>query len=211
MRTMFKCCARLLGLILVGPLLVACGPAQPVKVLPEDADINWKAEPGGIVLKFAAAKDLNLDRGQPSSLSICVYQLSDARVFEQLRNQGRMGLEALAACDQAGGGEMCQDREGLAALAACQKFGDTVLAFNRYFLEPGQKPEPQFLDRREGAKFVGLAAGYYNLESSRCVRLFPVPIVEVSDGWFSSHREPGQLTVELNFGPDWPEAPALDR
>lgn len=188
--------------------LTSCGSGQPVKMLPEDSDVNWAAEPGGIVLKFNASKDLNMDQGRPSSLSVCVYQLSDARVFEQLRQQGQVGLEALADCDKSGGPETCQGLEGLAALAACQKFGDTVLAFNRLFLEPGQKPEPLFLDRRDGAKFVGVAAGYYNLESSRCIRLFPVPIIKVSDGWFSDHREPGQLIIELNFGPDWPEAPA---
>lgn len=193
---------------LVWPLLVSCGPGQPVKVLPEDADIDWAAETDGIVLKFKADDDLNLDRGRPSSLSVCIYQLSDARVFEQLRGQGQVGLETLAACDKAGGSENCRDLEGLAALAACRKFGDTVLAFNRFFLEPGQKPEPLFLDRREGARFVGVAAGYYNLESVRCIRLFPVPIVKVSDGWFSSRRKPGQLIIELNFGPNWPESPS---
>ena len=205
---MFKAFLYIAALLVGGLISASCGNGQPVKIVPEDSDINWAAETGGIVLKFSASNDLNLDQGRPSSLSVCVYQLSDSRVFEQLRQQGQTGLDALAACDQSGGQEACRGPEGLAALAACKKFGDTVLAFDRLFLEPGQKQPELFLDRREGARFVGVAAGYYNLESNRCVRLFPVPIMEVSDGWFSSHREPGQLVIELNFGPDWPEAPS---
>ncbi|MDR2946067.1 MAG: type VI secretion lipoprotein TssJ [Candidatus Adiutrix sp.] len=197
--------------VIAWPLMASCGSGQPEKMRPPDADLNWAAEPEAIVLKFQASDDVNLDQGRPSSLSICVYQLSEARVFDQLRGQGQAGLDNLAACGEAGGEEICEELTGLAALAACQKFGDTVLAYDRYFLEPGQKPEPIFLDRREGARFVGLAAGYYHLESDRCARLFPVPIVEVRDGWFSSHREPGQLVVELNFGPDRPEAPPTER
>jgi len=197
-------------LFIIGLSLFAmsCGSDRPVKMQPEDSDIKWSAEANAILLNFQASKDLNEDRGKPSSLSVCIYQLSDSRVFEQLRKQGQTGLDALAACDKSGETEICQDKTGLAALAACKKFGDTVLAFNRIFLEPGQKQEV-FFDRREGAKFIGLAAGYYNLESDRCIRLYPVPIIEVNDGWFSSHREPGQLVIELNFGPNWPEAPPI--
>jgi predicted component of type VI protein secretion system len=209
MKTRFTV-SRYLLLFSAWLLLSSCGSDPRVKMLPEDSDIDWAAKPDGIVLKFKASPDLNMDRGRPASLSVCVYQLSDARVFEQLRGQGQAGLETLAACDKSGGAENCRGLEGLAALTACRKFGDTVLSFNRYFLEPGQTPAPLFLDRREGTKFVGVAAGYYNLESDRCIRLFPVPVVKVSDGWyrFSSHREPGQLIIELDFGPDWPEAPA---
>ena len=165
--------------------LHACGSGGPVKALPKDADVYWAAEENASVLKFKAGQDLNLDQGQSSSLYVCLYQLADSRMFEQLRSQP----------------------EGLAALAACDKFDDSAVAFQRIFLEPGQSLE-LFLNRREGAKFLGLAAGYYNLESQRCRGLWPIPIVSVSDGWFSSHREPGQLVVEMSFGPHWPEAKA---
>ena len=176
----------LLRALIILPLvgLSACGSGAPVKALPPDADVFWGAEENALLLKFKAGPNLNLDRGQPSSLAVCVYQLADSRMFEQLRSQP----------------------EGLAPLAACDKFDDSVLAFQRVFLEPGQSLE-KFLDRREGARFVGVAAAYYNLESERCIRLLPIPLVNVSDGWFSSHRAPGQLVLELNFGPDWPEGP----
>ena len=165
--------------------LAACSSGPPAKALPQDADVYWGAEENALLLKFSASPDLNLDQGQPSSLAVCLYQLSDSRLFDQLRSQP----------------------EGLTALAACQSFGESVVAFQRLFLEPGQNLE-KFLDRREGAKFVGLAAAYYNLESQRCLRLWPIPVVKVSDGWFSSHREPGQLVLEMDFGPDWPEIKA---
>lgn len=181
---------RFKSLILGFPLLAcaflsACGSGAPVKALPKDADVFWGAEENAVLLKFKARPDLNLDQGQPSSLSVCVYQLADSRMFEQLRSLP----------------------EGRAQLAACESFGETVVAFQRLFLEPGQTLN-KFLDRREEAKFVGLAAAYYNLESERCLRLWPIPIVTVSDGWFSEHREPGQLVVEMEFGSDWPEAKA---
>lgn len=183
-----KSCLKLLATGLLLPALAAlsaCGSGAPVKALPKDADVFWGAEENALLLKFKARPDLNLDQGQPSSLAVCVYQLSDSRVFEQLRSQP----------------------EGRVRLAGCEGFGDSVVAFQRLFLEPGQRLE-KFLNRREGAKFVGLAAAYYNLESERCLRLMPIPIVTVSDGWFSSHREPGQLVVDLEFGSDWPEAKA---
>lgn len=171
------------GVITLG--LTGCSSSQPVKAEPPDADIVWGAEDNAIVLKFKASKDLNMDRGQPSSLSICLYQLSDSRTFDQLRLQGP---------------------EGLAALASCENFGSAVVAYQRLFLEPGQHLET-YINRWEGTKFVGVAAGYYTLESNRCARIIPVPIVKISDGWFSSHREAGQLIVNLNFGPDWPQTP----
>lgn len=179
---------KLLSIGLLLPALTAlsaCGSGAPVMALPKDADVFWGAEENALLLKFKARPDLNLDQGRPSSLAVCVYQLDDSRMFEQLSTQ----------------------TEGRVKLAGCDKYGDSVVAFQRLFLEPGQRLE-KFLDRREGAKFIGLAAAYYNLESERCLRLLAIPIVTVSDGWFSSHREPGQLVVEMEFGSDWPEAKA---
>lgn len=186
MKVYIKLCFYIL--FCLSPAFIGACSSQPVSVLPKDADVLWSAEKDAIVLKFSATRDLNLDQGRPSSLSICVYQLSEARLFEQIREEGP---------------------KGLAALAACQRFGDSALSAARYFLEPGQTLEPQFVERREGAKFVGLAAAYYNLESERCARLFPIPIIQISDSWFGEpRREPGQLLVELVFGANWPEPPA---
>lgn len=167
--------------IMIGAAILfgaACGSGQQNKVQPEGANINWSAEAKAITLKFKASNDLNLDNGQPSSLPICLYQLSETHAFEQLRSQGQPGLDTLAAC---------------------KKFGGTVAASNMLFLEPGQTLEI-FLDRREGVKFVGLVAAYSRLDSDRCIRLYRIPTIELSDGWSSSRWEPDQLIIELNFG-----------
>ena len=56
------------------------------------------------------------------------------------------------------------------------------------------------LDRPEGAKYVGVAAGYYDLRKERAVRFFPIPVTEVKRG-STVVSEPGVLNLNLTLGP----------
>jgi hypothetical protein len=59
-----------------------------------------------------------------------------------------------------------------------------------------------FLDRAEGAKFVGIVGGYYLLQKEQSVRLFQVPVEETVD-WKERTKtvRPGLLNIYLYLGP----------
>src|SRR4029079_6990677 len=68
---------------------------------------------------------------------------------------------------------------------------------------PGQHSILQ-LDRAQKAKFVGITAGYYQMEASRGARLCEVPLTVESEGMVSKPYKaaPATLALRLNFGPD---------
>jgi hypothetical protein len=60
-------------------------------------------------------------------------------------------------------------------------------------MQPGQELT-QALDRAEGAKYVGLVAGYFHMQKGRMVRLLPVPVQEATG-------QAGILKIDFYLGP----------
>lgn len=122
---------------------------------------------------FRAARDLNLSRGKPSSLSICAYQLTDRRAFDSLRD----------------------DPDGMAALLACEEFDDSVVGRERLFVNPGGEKVETF-ERRRGARYLALAAGFHNARADGATLLLELPPVTLKSG----RRPPPCLGVLLESG-----------
>ena len=59
------------------------------------------------------------------------------------------------------------------------------------------------LDRAEGAKYVGIVGGYYQLEKENSVRLFQVPVVEefLDEKRQTKTMKPDILDIRLYLGP----------
>ena len=92
---------------------------------------------------------------------------------------------------------------------------DQISAFSAYtgssqqlsslllFIEPGQTRQLS-LPRLEGAKMVGIAAGYAHLDPTRSVKLYQIGVDVTSTGFFSKTwtATPRPIAIDLLVGPD---------
>jgi type VI secretion system VasD/TssJ family lipoprotein len=124
-----------------------------------------------VTITLRADPRLNLYQGIPHTLVACTYQLKDPNAFNQL----------------------VDERDGLSKLLECGRFDASVAYAKRSVVQPGQEIR-ESLDRAEGAKYVSVVAGYYNLQKWNVVRLFQIPV-----GTLSS--KPQNVNIELYLGP----------
>jgi type VI secretion system VasD/TssJ family lipoprotein len=127
-------------------------------------------EKESIILKIRSDPQLNLFQGQPHSLALCTYQMKDPNAFNQLTDE----------------------RNGLSRLMECERFDGSVLSSKRIIVHPSQQLK-EVRDRAEGARYLGFVAGYYPLEKSRVVLLYPLP-------YPSSKGGPKELVINLDLG-----------
>jgi type VI secretion system VasD/TssJ family lipoprotein len=156
-------------------LILGCS-GVPKNVLKESP-----AEPEAIVLNIKADSMLNQYNGEPHTLVLCVYQLSVPDVFK----------------------EMVKNDEGLSRLMSCNSFGDSVTAYQRAIVNPGEVTSI-VIDREKGTLFVGLVAGYYESLPGKSTKLFKIPITVYREGfagWKEKYRWPDKLRVSLMLNP----------
>ncbi len=160
------------------PSATASPPPQPVYSPPPPTE--WRYEKDGIRLHLKSDPQVNLFQGEPHTLVICLYNLSDPNAFNQLVGE----------------------REGLTKLLECGRFDPSATSSKRMVIQPGQEVN-EAVDRAEGAKYVALVAGYYSLQKEKMVRLFPIPILEESKGLVFRTKTsiPAILNLDLYLGP----------
>jgi type VI secretion system VasD/TssJ family lipoprotein len=154
-------------------LLAACA-SQPL------APPQWTYEKDAVRLNLKSDPKLNLDRGVPHTLVLSIYQLRDPNTFNRLSD----------------------NTDGIYQLLKGEVFDNSAASAKRIIVHPGQD-STVLLDRAEGAKYVGVAAGYYNLDKNRMIRLYEIPVVVESKGLIRKTRtnKPAPLVIELNLGP----------
>jgi type VI secretion system VasD/TssJ family lipoprotein len=123
-----------------------------------------------VTITLRADPRLNLYQGTPHTLVACTYQLKDPNAFNQL----------------------VDEKDGLSKLLECSRFDASVAYAKRLVVQPGQEIRDS-LDRAEGAKYVSVVAGYYNLQKWNVVRLFQIPV-----GTLNS--KPQNVNIELYLG-----------
>lgn len=183
---------KALGLILLTlAVLVAanCGggpqPAPPSGVptpVKDPANVNWTYQPGALQLNLVADPNLNLYGGVPHTLAVCVYQLTQQNAFMQ----------------------MAETAPGLTKLLDCGVFDPTVVSAKRIIVLPGRN-QTLPMDRAEKVKFVGLAAGYYDMNPPLAARLYEVPMQSETQGslwWKDTLYSPARLTMHVFLGSD---------
>ncbi len=143
------------GLLLTVFAAALLSGASCVRLTPEEAE--ERAGQQHFAVRFRAAKDLNCFRDEPSSLSVCLYQLTDRKAFDSLRD----------------------DEDGLLALLACGKFDDSVAGRERLFMDPGVSRTVEF-ERRRGVRYVALAAGYHDAGVAASTLIIELPAVVAS-------------------------------
>jgi type VI secretion system VasD/TssJ family lipoprotein len=142
--------------------------------------VEWGFEKEAISLSLKGDPQLNLFQRSPHALVACLYQLRDPNAFNQFRSE----------------------EGGLSRLLECGRFDPGVATTRRLVIQPGQEIS-ETLDRAEGARYVGFVAGYYRLGRESSARLYPVPAVEETTGFFSRTTtvKPGRLAIKLILGP----------
>jgi type VI secretion system VasD/TssJ family lipoprotein len=130
---------------------------------------EWQYQKNAIELHMSGDPLLNLYQQKSHSLILCVYHLKDLNGFNQLADQ----------------------KGGLSALLECSRFDPSVTYSKRLVLQPKQKLE-ESMDRTEGAKYVGIIAGYYDLRKESSSRSFPIPL--------SLMNNPKKLRINLTLG-----------
>lgn len=153
-------------------LLAACSSA-PLVTIPPD----WGQEKNAITLHIKADTQLNLFQKNPHTLLLCIYHLRDPNAFNQLQDE----------------------KDGLQKLLECGRFDPSVVHVRRIMLQPGQE-FTESMDRPEGAKFVNIAAGYYQRTKDRVTCSFPVPLSEQKQGG-NLVQKTKQLAIDLYLGP----------
>jgi type VI secretion system VasD/TssJ family lipoprotein len=154
-------------------LMISCASKPPIAT-------NWPSEKNAIHLNIMADTELNRYMGRPHTLKLCLYQLQSENTFYQL----------------------AEDKDGIDKLLKCGLFDANVLRTKTLTIRPG-KDSTIDIDRAEGAKYVGVVAGYYLFERERMVRLFDVPLIIEKKGWNRKRFEkPDLLNIELILGPE---------
>ncbi|MGL1862945.1 MAG: type VI secretion system lipoprotein TssJ [Pseudodesulfovibrio sp.] len=184
-------CKSLVFIFLVVSTLVAagCGGGQPKPKDPSTvtspasspAEIKWTYQVNAISMELRADKKLNEYDGSPHTLLLCVYQLSDTIKFKELAGTST----------------------GLTKLYDCKSFDKSVTHVQRVFVQPDHNAT-ETMDRAEGTKYVGVAAGYYDLQGGGATRTWQIPmdttetgVIFFKDTWYA----PAKLEAILVLGP----------
>jgi type VI secretion system VasD/TssJ family lipoprotein len=111
---------------------------------------SWREK--SVDLSIKGDPQLNLYQNSSHTLYLCTCQLKDPNAFNQLVDE-RGGMEKL--------------------LSECGRFDGSVAYTKRYVVQPGQLVNDK-QDHAEGARFMGIVAGYYSMKKESVVRLFPI-------------------------------------
>lgn len=133
-----------------------------------------------IQIEYRADQNLNTYQDKPHTLALVVYQVADINPFNNL----------------------IKDAAGLAKLLQGEKFDPSVMAVDRFFIEPGDTNRLD-IDRYENVKWVGIVAGYYDLTPGQVTRIFELPVLIETKGIIFKTNEArmGLLGMNLYFGP----------
>ncbi len=139
----------------ISTVLSACS-TDPMLTVSQD---GWTYENKAISISVRSSADLNEVSERPHALSLSVFQLSDTNTFAGLSTT----------------------RDGAIELLDKGKIDSTVAQFTRIIIQPGEKKLIK-LDRAQTAKYVGIIAGYNQLDPTLDVHLFQIPVVPSKRG-----------------------------
>lgn len=144
-----RCLHTIAGLFTAWLLSACASTPTELTIAPED----WVYEDRAITLTVKAPADLNSVSGRPHSLALGVFQLNDPNTFSGLS----------------------ETRDGAVQLLQKGRIDDTVANFTIVNVRPGEKRKVH-LNRAQTAQYVGIIAGYFELNPRNDVKLFPIPL-----------------------------------
>lgn len=135
--------------IMVVSFLLLCSSCSLMPWYTPDYDPRYVKD--AVTMKIKSDPRLNLYQDRSHSLVLCMYELTEPNMFNQLSDE----------------------EDGIYKLMECGRFDSSVAFARRYIVQPGVDING-VLDRAEGVKYVGITAGYYNLKKSVATRLQPI-------------------------------------
>lgn len=155
--------------------MCACASKEP-------APAKWEYEEDAIKLQIKPDADLNWHGGTSHTLHLCVYQLKDRNVFDNLSGY----------------------KEGLRKLLhyRCSSlFDDRVVKSESLFIVPG-KFHSLTMARAKEAQYVAIAAGYEGFSKNRATGVIKIPVITEKKGFIKPKwiKKPAHLKIELILG-----------
>lgn len=173
--------------IILYALMVGSCATEPTELVVAEED--WVYEIRAINLVVKAPADLNTVRGRPHSMAIGIFQMSDPNTF--------VGLSAT----QLGAIELLQKGE----------VDDTIVNFQQINIRPGEQKKIS-INRAQTAKYIGVIAGYFQLNIKTDIKVFDIPLRALDRGIVEkalafatliedeSKAIPGKLSVFVDLG-----------
>lgn len=134
------------------------------------AGTQWSYEKEAIRIRTKTDPQLNLYQGRPHTLLICVHQMKDPNGFKQA----------------------LREPQGMQKLLDCAPFDPSITSSNRIVVYPGENTS-QWIDRSEGARWIGIVLGYYNMKKRQSMRMYEIPL--------NIFRYPKTMKIDLELGP----------
>ena len=128
-------------------LAAGCGGNQAYK-----APCEYTYEQEAVRVNLVAAPDLNSTNNQPHTVLVLLYQLSDPNMFKQL----------------------LESQEGAGRLLEGKAFDGSVVSHRQLVVQPGEAKQVK-MDRVQGARYLGIVAGFYNQQAQNFSRLYTIP------------------------------------
>ncbi|MBQ4133682.1 MAG: type VI secretion system lipoprotein TssJ [Desulfovibrionaceae bacterium] len=141
--------------------------------------VVWPHADRAIQIQVSADRNLNMFDLRPHSLQLCVYQLENPDSFLDL----------------------ARSREGINTLLEAKAFDQSVKSVTRMFVQP-LEDNTFHLDRADGARYVGIACGYFDASPENCVRLWEIQPNASESGylfWKSTTYSAGTLSLALHL------------
>ncbi|MBU0992510.1 MAG: type VI secretion system lipoprotein TssJ [Proteobacteria bacterium] len=140
---------------------------------------KWNYEKDAVMIRIKADRQLNLYGGKPHTIQLCIYQLKEPNAFNQLSG----------------------DEQGLYDLLECKLFDESVSTTKTLIIQPG-KDLTFTLDRADGAKYIGIVAGYNMLDGQRITKLYDIPVIINKRGFIkrTKYYSPVQLSIDMTLG-----------
>lgn len=130
----------------------------PITPSPTLEGVKYVWERAAIGLETYSTSDLNLYDGKSHNLMICMYQLADLNMFNNMISLISSG-----------------DVSAMQKLLSCQKIDESVVTVQRIFVTTKQH-KVRYFDREKDVKHVALVAGYNDNLSIENVIVRDVPI-----------------------------------
>jgi type VI secretion system VasD/TssJ family lipoprotein len=148
-----KSSVKLCALFLFGALSCSCslfGGSSSVNVKSEQKGVVYQAN--AITMNIKGNPQLNLYHDRSHPVYLCIYQLKEPNWFNQ----------------------SAAENGGIENLMSCGRLDPSVAFAKRLVVQPGQELVESG-DKAEGARYLGIVAGYYTLRKESVVRLYDIP------------------------------------
>jgi type VI secretion system VasD/TssJ family lipoprotein len=152
----------------INALLLACAvlfglgacASTPTELVVEEEE--WVYEVRAINMLVRAASDVNSVSGRPHSIAVGIFQMNDPNTFSSL------------AVDQTG-------PEGAFELLQKGKIDESIVNFQLISMRPGEQKKIS-ISRAQTAKYIGVIAGYFQLNPKTDVKIFEIPVRAIKRG-----------------------------